>query len=512
MKGKKHGFALLMGAIYAILSLGLLVAVTGAKYTDDRLVYADFEAADFNAAILLQDPAPTEEGENPDPDAETQVLRVDVSRIRPGMEKEDALRIPFWVGNGPSEQDTSDVTVKYTVRVRSGKHITPLTYSIEGPQQVVPEGETEEQTQVKTYGSWCDPDPLERKENQQLWYEHTFYQSLVQESTPPAVTRTADQNNQDDQTNQPGQGEQETPAGQKPTGAEVEFLLEPEKSGDFRFNAHTLVVEWPSGGDNSSYDYMKEVEILEILVTAYSVNHLAEEDYIPDTIPDEAEEKTYTPGVILLTKPAAGNQKTYSYTLDLRAFRGNKDSRTFHFYTDNAVAYQQAQTAQTITYKIDMTVPLKRTENKTLPVPTYEFQHLELTFQLDGTPMKKTNNYIIRNEKTGAEQEVTGKPTAAQLTPDDRVYVKYIGIAGKKLENFEANAGRWEPIASRTPHYMTISGNDLTFITDEPLEDTYSFLYKLELNVTATFSDPPPELPPETTAAATTESSEPPET
>ncbi len=470
MAKRKYGFVILMAAVYAVLSLLLLVFFTGAKYTDKRTAYASFEGAQFNAAILL--------GETQNQNQET--LPVDLTHLRPGLEEEDALHIPFRVANGPDSDNTAQVGLKYTIQVRTARNL-PLMFSLE---HTAPDPNDPTKT-VKTLYTAAEPVAVESaEENSQDWYEYTFF---LDTSVPTDPT-------------DPSEPAQVTPL--SGTQSQAEFLLAPDTLGDFVSNDHCLVVRWPVNKE-TDLQYIKEVEAIHIQVTAHSLNRLEEEDYIPNTLPVLPAGDSYTPGIVLLKD---GVQE-FAYTIDLRAFHqdANLPSRTFRFYMDNGVGQNQFQSRDATDYTAQLKVPLKKTQDGQMV-----YQNLALNYTLDGTANLTLSHYLIYNEKTDlprkdAAGEVITYATladvqAADVQAEERPYAIYTGISGS-LMNYQIDAaGGKTLLASRNLHTLTISGEDLYRITDNALSDSYSFLYKLELLIETQYRDALQQMQPSTTA------------
>ncbi len=464
MKKKKHGFAIIMGAAYVLLSLGILVSLSGAKYADERKLYTDFQAADFNVAMGQQ-----------------QSVTFDLTHLQPGMEGEFAEEYPFYVSNGDVEGNVAESGLKYTVKLRTAKSMPLtyyLTYTVE--QEVETEdGETETQEVTYTYKAG-NPERIAQDEGDtaEPRYEYSFYLTEPPQEDAAVV--------------QLANGEDE----------EVEFVLLPENTGIPVENLHTLKIEWPrSEIPTDSLKYMKEVEILELVVTAVSLNRLEDDTYIPTSIPTEALIDTYTPGVLILKDPGNEvNTAKYSYEIDLRAFFTEDKPETpvdpvdtetpvqlpekiFRFYADNGVGYNQNQSRTHIAYDLSLKIPLEKVETSTAEDPNIKqisFKELDFSYYIDGKPLT-FQQYEVYSEKTG-EFVGTYKDhetlTQAQFEKDHWVYAVYTG--------FEDDLVNWQdtkPLAAKNLHTLTIQGEHVDRIQD------LAFLYKLELLADAEFTN-----------------------
>ncbi len=454
-----------MAVIYIALSCALVISFTTAKYADVRTLFTDFRAAQFNVAILMQDI--TQE--------ETEAVMT-LKDLRPGMTGLDAVRLPFCVSNGPDEQTTAKVGIKYTVQIRTAQYL-PLEFKLE-ERSPVTAGETV-QYQTRTYLANETVDRIDPEAGSQdhVWYQYSFLPDAV--SAEEGAANTAPQ---------------------------MEFELTPEILGEYQQNQHVLVVEWPEDQGEDS-QYMKEVEPIHILVTAHSINRTEEENYVPETLPAG---DTYTAGIILLED---GRTNTF-YDLDLRAF--HKTQRTFQFWIDNGVGQGMPQTRDRIDYGVDLLLPLEKVGNPGI------WQQLKLSFQLDGkyTFHLEQDQCVIYNEKTqqytrnadGSLQKFTlAQIRGMELLPEERPYGFYIGGNATLLNYMKDETAQKVTTANRQMHTITISGTDLDRITDEPFMDSFSFLNKAKLLITAEFKDEAvaPDPTEETTEPGETEASVP---
>ncbi len=410
MKAQKTKFIWIATAIIGLLLVALALSLTLGAYRDHIFGYTDFGPASFNAAILF----PEEVG-----DSEQILQNLNTQNFRPGMlwdadtEKNSAARIHFYVANGKTPDKAATVAMQYTIRVRTAQNL-PLDY-------ILSDG-------IDQYWSV----PVENT-GDQGYYEYYFVSASNQEQTFRLDAGTAEN---------------------------------PLQSSPF-----TLFVQWPVENGSADVKFMKEVEIVEILVTVTSMNGAGES-------PDIQYPQDYASGIILLIPPEgelpedADYTGSYSLQVDLRNFQVEETVGSYHFKVDNAMGLRVPDRDYTV-YKLLLKIP----------------ERLELDFTLFHTDdQEKTNlltekpvEYRLYDEKKGTYWSVTVDANqAATVTlenggqekydtlaalrekypePEYRLYALYDASADGRplLQNFETVLGNKRPCHNFHSYTLQIS-------------------------------------------------------
>ncbi len=465
MNGKSRAvkIMLIVCAINFLVGTALLLPATIAKYTDKIIGYTGFKAERFNAAILPGDPASP--GESGDGDDTAQVgennadgtVAVDVSGwlVHPGMvwsentEEDTSARTSFYVANGTAEENATSTDLQYTIRLRTAQSL-PLTYKLLAGDQYY---ETQPGPQ-RIAGTSGEPR-----------YEYIFV---------PVSNGTTQADNTEDTA--------------QTTAEEATFMLQHgEEDGLLIKNLHELIVEWPADPTISGKEYMKEVEIVEILVTVTSLNKFEDPNY-GTTISEDQEWDYYASGVLLLRPPTSGTVNSYAYEIDLRSFHkespdSTSDGGIFKVELTNAVGMGVLQSSSTIDYQTRLKVPIELLEAPE-DAPTYSFT---VAREMGATSTDLTSafeGYRIYNETDGTYEEYTELDAAKNaLAAKDkpqyyRIYAIYRVGESATLTNKKAGS---EDLQNDSHTYI-ITCNQLTQVLDE-----IAFLNKLELLVEAEF-------------------------
>ncbi len=446
-----------MAIFCALIGVVLLLGVTLAKYTQLITGHTLFGVEKFNAAIL---PPTVTEGSSV-------VTTISAHDLRPGMIasfgddklQDTATHIPFRVANGTSAADATSVPLQYTVQIRTANSL-PLTYTLAYTV-------TEENGQTTTYYYDAILPPREVQiEGAETQYEYTF------SPIPRGSSQSA-----------------------SPEETEAKFLIPAgDKETPLRYNTHELIAEWPSTstsegvGNIASAEYMKEVEVIEILVKVVSLNPSDDPNYGQVTDPPSG---VYSDGIVILTPPDAEDetQKSYTYEIDLRSFHMDKLTDTvysFDLTVENGVGKSSvSHTYDRIRYTLELRIPVELLERQTNP---YAFHVSRLNGdQVIPLITEDTETvYRIYDEKTGLPvgEDLTARPADDQIEEGCALYMIYlldITEQGDTLSNTTSSiAGLVEPYYDA--HTYRISTDLATETTDAT-----AFLHKLEWSVTATF-------------------------
>lgn len=341
-KPKKMKKTLIFGGIYLLFSAALLLGIGTAKYNDAKLAYFNYGAASFNSVIL---------GDCTDGTITAFGKTLCADDCLPGMtysgeaETNTAKLIPFSIANGVSDENASDVGVSYSVRLRTTKNL-PLRFTL---------ASIDSKGTVTLYRAG-DPEIVENNADTGsaiVWYEWTFYEDIDDDEPSEAIFSLA--------------------------------------GGDLSKIDHQMIVEWPitekkSGIPDNSSEYMKEIDLMEVLVTVSSKNYLDKED-LEITAPVDVR---YGNGIIILDpsiEPDAEDEEHpyhYHYTFDLRAFHaessenGETDSKFYDFTVSNGVGIGKKQETIYTEYVIELKAPytVSDPENDALPTMDYDYDLL----------------------------------------------------------------------------------------------------------------------------------------
>lgn len=459
--------------ICLLLCAALLIPTTLGRYIDIILGYPDFGVQPFNAAIL---PVYVDDGNGGQ-------LTVSLSGVdfHPGMKCGDtdtSARIQFYVANGTSEADAFTMPLQYTIRIRTANSL-PLRYTLR-------------------YGGdyySTQPDPTEiQQENAENRYEYSF------DPTPSAEVPSLDAT--------PVTSDDEPIAGGQ-TENEATFVLkrEADDASAWIKREFELIAEWPSGTAYSKSEYMKEVEIIEIIVTVTTLNGDSDGT---STNTGEQIENVYANGIIVLKPPVTEEETTgsdttgsdspvtnsiehYSYVVDLRSFhpeQGVVEGGVFHFTVDNGVGKGYTTNNTYTYYGMKLKIPielLQGEDDRDGYIFTFTADDEEYNVDLTLDPEAPTV-YRVYDEKTGAYTEHNERPE--EIGDGKALYAIY-DITGDSpfiLINKTTNiVGAL--IDQHSKHAFTLGINTLDGIGKNHM----TFLYKLEILIEADFSAAEPE-------------------
>ncbi|NCB52318.1 MAG: hypothetical protein EOM54_10605 [Clostridia bacterium] len=466
MAGNSFKRALVISGCYVFLLAVLLVGLTFARYQDAKVAYTSFGASSFNALILGEN---TIEGMT---DAENPVVNkfgvnLQTVNYRPGMLWSEnpnlctAGALPFSVTNGTTGADSSQVSVEYSVRLRTSGNL-PLKYTL---ALWVPD---ELESGGGHYGYYVADQPqmvTDENDHTGTWYEHRFY-----------------------------------PQGTDFSGSSTE--LPPEalfelEGGSLQLQSYQLILEWPVvpggeiGTDTNSPAYMKEVELIEILVTVSSKNMLDEEGYLDTEIPET--NLAYSTGLIILDPDkgiiidGGGACTGYSYIIDYRSFsQDGEAARSFTFRVENGVGKATEQSSAYIIYDMLLKIPV----NDDTAAYTYT---LYMDDSDEGITLEAPMEYRMYNEldRTYEVCQTAGLPEG-KTEPQYQMYAIYSIASDKMLVNQINNPsgeGQISYIDDDT-FKLSIAKPDNAQISNSELGDI-CFKNKLEVLIEAEFTDVP---------------------
>ncbi len=483
----------------ALICIALLLVLTLGKYYEEIIGYTEFDIENFNAAILWsedelsfgtaeeteasssadstqipdggEESSAPEETTAPPTVTEENPIELELSSVHPGMKwavdspEDTAKHIEFLVANGTSEEDATNLSLEYTVKIRTAKSL-PLEYTLKGVDK---DGNT-----VYCKASTDDEKVRVIKDESgktETRYEYSFY--LLGDK-----------------------GE--------PTDTEAIFQLDPKSSNSgnvLNFNSHELIAEWRT---EFSDKYMKEVEIIEIIVTASSLNKFGDPNYGSNKAPDEENFDFYSDGLIIIYPNSDGStESTYVYELDLRGFHGeNADSTDgtsgteeykFNVNIENGIGMTGTEHLyKYIDYSLELKIPY---ELLSITNP-YTFS-LVRSSESSSTLTPTSTVYRVYDEKTGAQvggDYDTAANASAAIAAENkekeyRVYVIYIYGNTVRLNNVTTDVtGGFQYVNSS--HTYEIVTNQATANKNETGEPAnIAFLNKLELIAKVQFNE-----------------------
>jgi hypothetical protein len=430
MKKKSLKRTLIVSGCYVILLAVLLVGLTLARYQDAMLAYTGFKAADFNALILGANTVAAMKAGTVNKFG----VNLVTTGFKPGMTWDssdinnynpDAL-INFSVSNGNNDEDSSQVSVEYTLRLRTSGNL-PLTYTLaEWIEDAGPEGghyvyySSDEGTPVTDDPAALDPGN---------WYEYIFH----------------------------------------PSGEPAEEAVFELQGGQLSLNSYRILIKWPvpEGSEANSPVYMKEVELVEILANLSSKNMLEEDGY--GAAPISTAQPEYSTGIILLD-PEGKLSNSYSYEIDYRSFKADtvaETARSHSFTIENGIDKQVTQATDHINYTALLKIPYNTADDYTYTLNNSD-EPLELM------------EYRLYDERLGSyETLISADYPEGKREPDYRIYAVYRLSEDGELDNSANDADTYT---------LTIKKADSGVISKEELE-AISFGNKLEVLVEAEFTD-----------------------
>ncbi len=510
--GSKKKSIILIAAVCIVLCAALLIPVTLAKYIHSLNGYAQMGIQPFNAAII---PVEYTEGEGESTVKKT--VRLSSKDFHPGMQYSTEIgseALPdtsaiteFYVANGTEEANAVTMPLQYTVRIRTGCSL-PLRYTL---MIINDEGEAE------YYSTEGDPIKI-IDENSEIRYEYYFSPISTTEIPPldeasiftvPLGTPAETEPNGDLPDDSSGAEETEAqlmteaPPSDEPTPEvdEAKFMLERDEAAEKNYvqNQHALIAEWPGGTEYSKSEYMKEVELIEIVVTVTSLNNLENSSggATTTTPPDY-----YGEGIVVIT-PAGGT--SYSYEIDLRSFQSSETTGVFYFKVDNGVGYGYKYDGgeKEIRYSMEFKVPIELIDG-TYGGKKYTFDIFRNDLKEGATDLTSPtpSSYRIYNDKTGeplddiytTEAAAKAALSALRADPDNEkqaahyaVYAMYsLSLGTNDTLYNETYIGGVATPNNWDNHGYTVRISPIDGILTNEIEEM-TFLCKLELLINASF-------------------------
>lgn len=323
---------LVIGSIFLvccmILSTVLMISGSLAKYRARIEGYTDFEVAEFNGALFYQpigQPSSETFGTDDDPK---------LRDCLPGMEPR---LYEFTIANGTGSSKYATMNISYTIRLRTMENI-PFEYSILLPG--TDGGDTREFV--------CSAEPvriIEERDAQSLEEDATWYEYTLHELKAPETT-----SGDTEDPPEPVEGptpDPETPDDLVPEEDEHVFSLSGKA---FTRDDFKLKVTWPlttldDGTLSNDIKYMKEVELIELVVTMWSENYVKPEGEDPEINPESAKGLVIlddkhvdgiTTGLLVGAEPGKDARAyTVDHLVDMRAFRESGEVYTYDFVVNN---------------------------------------------------------------------------------------------------------------------------------------------------------------------------------
>ncbi len=473
----------------ATVCIAVLLPLTLGKYISEIKGYTNFGIANFNAAIL-----PPEVGGA----AEPIIVTYSARDFQPGMlskllndqlEEDTAAVTKFRVANGNDITDAAKTPLQYTIRIRTSKSL-PLNYTLRATVKAAAEGGADTYIYYQTL-----PNPaVIQNPYSEIRYEYQF---------SPVPLELGGTGGAGEETPEEVPDAQDAAA---PTEATF-YLPQGTALEPFVFSDFELIAEWPATEELAGSEYMKEVEVVEILVSVISLNKMEEEDYQkPDFwIPAD-------PAVgLLLLKPeltAENKLPTYSYQIDLRTFKENADgSSTFSFILHNGIGFGVTNPPLSANYKVRLSVPmalLEETEPWEFSVSRKDLEESggSGTGNLRELLSEEPVEYHWKDEKTGDVKVFATldevKAAIPALKPDssdeDRektlrvtyaVYELDLGTDNELFYQERNSVNKYEPAISMQNFLFTANKHAAT-------TDPIALINKLELTVEITALNPVP--------------------
>ncbi len=497
-----------------------ILSVTLAKYYQRVNGYTEYQVEKFNAAILSG-------SDQMKVSFSTQDFFPGMKLSADGQTPDTSAHREFRVANGTSLENASKLKLQYTVRIRTSQ-VLPLEYTLRAGDsyyKTMPEPELITSVNAADrYEYKFDPTPIGQEEGTE-----------ASNGEPEIIENESSGGN----ANYPNNGEGKITQADSTT--EATFILDPATSqaNPFVYHTHELIAEWPIDGEkaaNAGIEYMKEVEIVEIIVTVTTIDNTVDEQGTVSP-PDINEDDYYSSGVIFILPPEnSDTEMSYSHAVDLRAFKkdaGNGGS--YSFDVDNAIGLVASHSAKNIQYGMTLKIPadlLYAVSDAESGSASYS-ETLNYTFQMfrdddtEQTQLLTNGRFVIYNEKTEAyilnQQTAEG---AADTDTDEtesgesiieimeftamseavefmnshndkdelRIYFLYdVDITGKNVLNntrYNASSGKYEYYRDYHGYTITIDTLDgITVETENGLEkeNELIFLNKLEIIVDAEF-------------------------
>lgn len=438
--------------LLVILTVLIILVLSYSRYGSDNMAYASFDAAEFNVSLLGDISMSDLKEDTTSLEKKEFGVTLDAKTYYPGSTEETFL---FTVTNGTNTGDNSEIAVQYEITLRTTQNM-PFEYKL-----VYYEEESNTEYTYETDG------PVEIEDDFEIGYEYTFY--LASENTINGETTDHE---------------------------EVLFDLEVGSSTDsgLALNKHALIVEWPieaaadedSVATNSSV-YMKELEIIQVFVTATSINKLADEDY---TARGEAMDMLYSSGLLILdpneydfwgnSNVNESDEYTYLYTFDYRSFDSDNQ---YELILDNGLfrgIEDLVQTSEAIYYSANLLVPYDTVT--TLP-------SIALDSDGDGYETLTCTGYYLYNLIDDTYVEITSPTAERPKGMEDELQYKIYAVYEVEDDGLIYNSVPDGSGSSSTQ----ISDQDILYfeLEDAEVESSYAFSNKIKVEIKATFGNRP---------------------
>ncbi len=497
-----------------LLCVALLLPLTMGKYGSKIDGFISFDAGSFNAAIT-QTETLVSDGEG---GTKSIFVEYSVFDFKPGMSMEEAdtgsvtgntaATTKFRIANGNSEADAASTPLQYTIRIRTS-HSLPLKYTLKSVMEPA-EGQTE--PTVVYHMPLAEPTVITEALTEPR-YEYQFSE------VPTNATAEEDTSAEGEVT--PLEGEPETPV----EYTEVTFRLEQGTADSkYVYREHELIAEWSAEEEFAQSKYMKEVELVEILVTVVSINKT--EDGYDTTDPPGG--GGHANGIVIVSPASGASVNSYKYEIDLRSFKADEmgnEKGSFVFTLNNGFGLGLNTDAWAADYTMTLKMPAdlakgytyKTDDGKEITVAPWTFKVYRNEIVVEDMMVGAAVTYTVRDLKTGKDivddagnTEVFAEYEAAvaalnalyanedtEKTKTHAVYVSYklnLGENNRLFYQQKNTAGNYELASDK--HGYTIRSNQC--LTD--MKDEVAFLNKLELVIeTKLVALPAPTPPAETT-------------
>ncbi len=524
MKLNQKQIAVLCCALCAVmLIVALLLPLTMGKYGGLIDGYINFQAGSFNAAITQHEKVLVGEGSS----AQSMFVEYSIYDFKPGMYSKEldptltddtAATTKFRISNGTTESDAASTPLEYTIRIRVS-HSLPLRYTLKSTM-VPADGDTPAQVVY----SYPVLDPTVANQDQvdaglaEPRYEYPFVSEKPEEPVTPPPATGADPAPEPSPAVEGEGGEGGTGEGTEEEIIEVTFQLEQGKGENkLVWRDHELIAEWVADEEDATSNYMKEVEIVEILVTVVSVNKSDDPNYGVGT----PHPGGYADGMIVVNPLSGATKHSQTYKIDLRSFKadeqdGSNEKSSFNLTLHNGYGMGLNTDILGSEYTMTLRMPadLARgysVEQEDESIKTYTPWTFSVYRGDSGNLMPNAQNdpanitYFVRNLKTNEDSSTIYTTYEAALKwvedkeKDDEknegMYEVYISYK-LKLTNAilyyqkQDNAGVYQ---------LAVDKHEYVFRADNIVADVYddvAFLNKLEVVIDATYKPlPAPSVP-----------------
>ncbi len=477
MKQNKK-LAMALGAMFCVLvmTLALLLPATLGKYKGNLNGYMDFNIGRFNA-VLSQTSVIGDDGASA-------FVEYSMYDFKPGMNSKElddtidentAATTKFTVSNGSSAADAAGVPLEYTIRIRTSNSL-PLKYTLKSV--VTPKTDSTEEV-AEYYTIIPDPETIVSTLAEPR-YEYQF-------GTADAATVAEGEEGTDDtDTTEPAV-----------TYTEIKFRLDKSTAQDpVVYREHELIAEWSADAEDAQSKYMKEVEIVEIVVTVTSVNPSDDPSYV---FPDNPITDAKAHGVVLMLPTEDLSAARYDYTIDLRSFAddgfvasGNTDKTAlrgaFTLIMHNGFGQGLKNPPVSANYSIKLKIPaalVNATGNDAWQFGVFRTEDTGFEENLmTGATVTYLLHDILNDTYTSYTQE---SQIPAINEKDANKYMLYcvyeLKLDEQNILNYMQHntAGNYEIVLEKQS--FTIRTNKVISVTDD-----IAFLNKLKVEINATFT------------------------